>query len=128
MASLAPVAARAERKTTLTAGAVQFGTGQWLFDVIANAKLDAAEGFTLSQRPLANNGAADIALLGQQADAVITDWFWVMRQRSLGGDYLFMPFTASLGGVIVPPESPIKEIADLKVKEIGVGGGPIDKS
>jgi NitT/TauT family transport system substrate-binding protein len=128
MASLAPVPARAERKTALTAGAVQFGTGQWLFDVIANAKLDAAEGFTLSQRPLANNGAADIALLGQQADVVITDWFWVMRQRSLGGDYLFMPFTASLGGVIVPAESSIKEIADLKGKEIGVGGGPIDKS
>ena len=112
----------------LTAGAVQFGTGQWLFDVIANNKLDAAEGFTLSQRLLASNIAADIALLGQQADIVVTDWFWVMRQRSLGGDYLFMPFTAALGGVIVPEASPIKTVSDLKGKEIGVAGGPIDKS
>ena len=128
MAALAPLGARAERKTSLTAGAVQFGTGQWLFDAIANNKLDAAEGFTLSQRLLASNSAADIALLGQQADIVITDWFWVMRQRNLGGDYLFMPFTAALGGVIVPEGSPLKEISDLKGKEIGVGGGPIDKS
>ena len=75
-----------------------------------NDKLDAAEGFTLSHRLFASNGAADIALLGQQADIVITDWFWVMRQRSLGGDYLFMPFTAALGGVIVPEGSPIKSV------------------
>ncbi len=128
LACAAPLGARAERKTALTAGAVQFGTGQWLFDVIAANKLDTAEGFTLSQRLLASNGAADIALLGQQADIAITDWFWVMRQRSLGGDYLFMPFTASLGGVIVPEASPIKDIAELKDKEIGVAGGPIDKS
>ena len=127
-AALAPLGARAERKTSLTAGAVQFGTGQWLFDAIANNKLDAAEGFTLSQRLLASNSAADIALLGRQADIVIADWFWVMRQRNLGGDYLFMPFTAALGGVIVPEGSPLKEISDLKGKEIGVAGGPTDKS
>ena len=127
-ASLAPLGARAERKSVLTAGAVQFGTGQWLFDVIANGKLDAAEGFTLSQRLLASNSAADIALLGQQADIAITDWFWVMRQRSLGGDYLFMPFTAALGGVIVPEGSQLRTVSDLKGKEIGVAGGPIDKS
>ncbi len=123
IAAAVPLGARAERKTSLTAGAVQFGTGQWLFDVIANNKLDAAEGFTLTQRLLASNSAADIALLGQQADIAITDWFWVMRQRSLGGDYLFMPFTAALGGVIVPEGSPLKEISDLKGKEIGVAGG-----
>ncbi len=128
IASLAPPGARAERKSVLIAGAVQFGTAQWLFDVIANNKLDAAEGFTLSQRLLASNIAADIALLGQQADIVVADWFWVMRQRSLGGDYLFMPFTAALGGVIVPEASPVKTVADLKGKEIGVAGGPIDKS
>ncbi len=128
LASFAPFEAKAERKTTLTAGAVQFGTGQWLFDVISNGKLDAAEGFTLSQRLLASNSAADIAILGQQVDVAITDWFWVMRQRSLGGDYLFMPFTAALGGVIVPEASPIKDIAGLKGNDIGVAGGAIDKS
>lgn len=118
----------AQSKDVLSAGAVQFGTVHWLFDVIANNKLDAAEGFTLSARLLANNGAADIALLGHQVDVAVTDWFWVMRQRSLGGDFLFMPYSSALGSVIVPEGSPLKSVADLQGKEIGVAGGPIDKS
>jgi NitT/TauT family transport system substrate-binding protein len=128
MASLAPAAALAQPKDVLNAGAVQFGTAHWLFDVIADKKLDASEGFTLSVRMLANNGAADIALLGHQLDVAVTDWFWVMRQRSLGGDFLFMPYSSALGSVIVPEASPIKSVAELQGKEIGVAGGPIDKS
>jgi len=128
MASLVPSQAMAQSKKVLTAGAVQFGTVHWLFDVIADKKLDASEGFTLSQRMLASNSAADIALLGQQADIAVTDWFWVMRQRSLGGDYLFMPYSSALGGVIVPEASPVESVAGLRGTEIGVAGGPIDKS
>ncbi len=128
MTSLVPGQALAQPKKVLTAGAVQFGTVHWLFDVIAGKKLDASEGFTLSQRMLASNSAAHIALLGQQADIAVTDWFWVMRQRSLGGDYLFMPYSSALGSVIVPEASPIKSLPDLAGKEIGIAGGPIDKS
>jgi NitT/TauT family transport system substrate-binding protein len=115
-------------RDTLTAGAVQFGTVHWLLDVIKERKLDAAEGFSLSIRMLASTNAADVALLGGEADIVVADWFWVMRQRKVGGDYLFMPFSAALGSVIVPQDSPLKSIADLKGKTIGVAGGPIDKS
>ncbi len=118
----------AAEKPGVTTGAVQFGTAHWLLDVIKERKLDAEEGFELSLRILASTGAATIALLGHEADIVLSDWFWVMRQRSLGGDYLFMPFSAGLGGVIVPADSPIKSVADLKGKKIGVAGGPIDKS
>jgi NitT/TauT family transport system substrate-binding protein len=118
----------ASARDTLTAGAVQFGTAHWLLDTIKDKKLDAADGFSLSLRMFASNAAADIGLLGKEADVVVTDWFWVMRQRGLGGDFLFMPFTAALGSVIVPPDSKIQSIADLKGKQIGVAGGPIDKS
>jgi NitT/TauT family transport system substrate-binding protein len=118
----------ANAKTTLSAGAVHFGTAHWLFDVIKEKKLDEAQGFALSVRMLASNAASLIALLGHEADIVVSDWFWVMRQRSLGGDYLFAPYLATLGGVIVPQASPIESIADLKGKSIGVAGGPIDKS
>ena len=121
-------AAAAADRAALSVGAVQFGTLHWLLDVIKERKLDAAEGFELSTRMVATPGAATIALLGHEADVVVTDWFWVMRQRTLGGDYLFMPFSAALGGVIAPGDSPIKGVADLKGKKIGVAGGPIDKS
>ncbi len=128
LASLAlrPRAARA--REALTAGAVQFGTVHWLLDVIKDKKLDAAEGFALNLRMFATTGAADIALLGREADIVVTDWFWVMNQRSLGGDYLFMPYSSALGSVIVPEKSQIQSVADLRGKKIGVAGGPIDKS
>jgi NitT/TauT family transport system substrate-binding protein len=118
----------ASAKTTLTAGAIQFGTAHWLFDVIKEKKLDEAQGFALSVRMLASNAASLIALLGHEADIVVSDWFWVMRQRSLGGDYVFMPYLATLGGAIVPQSSPIESVADLKGKTIGIAGGPIDKS
>ena len=126
-AALLSGAAAADRPG-LTVGAVQFGTLHWLLDVIKERKLDAEEGFELSLRMVATPATANIALLGREADIVVTDWFWVMRQRSLGGDYLFMPFSAALGGVIVPGDSPIKSVSDLKGKKIGVAGGPIDKS
>ena len=112
----------------LTVGAVQFGTLHWLLDVIKDRKFDAEEGFELSPRIVASTGAASIALLGHEADIIATDWFWVMRQRHLGGDYLFMPFSSAVGGLIVPADSPVKSIADLKGKKIGIAGGPIDKS
>ncbi len=121
-------AAGAAERPRLNVGAVQFGTLHWLLDVIKERKLDAEEGFELSPRMVATPGAANIALLGHEADIIVTDWFWVMRQRSLGGDYLFMPYSAALGGVIVPADSPIKSVTDLKGKKIGVAGGPIDKS
>ena len=127
-AALLSGAAAAAGRPGLTVGAVQFGTLHWLLDVIKERKLDAEEGFELSLRMVATPVAANIALLGREADIIVTDWFWVMRQRALGGDYLFMPFSAALGGVIVPAESPIKSVTDLKGKKIGVAGGPIDKS
>ena len=126
-AALLSGAAAADRPG-LTVGAVQFGTLHWLLDVIKERKLDAEEGFELSLRMVATPATANIALLGREADIVVTDWFWVMRQRSLGGDYLFMPFSAALGAVIVPGDSPIKSVSDLRGKKIGVAGGPIDKS
>jgi NitT/TauT family transport system substrate-binding protein len=51
-----------------------------------------------------------------------------MRQRALGGDYEFMPYSAALGSIVVPKDSPVQSVHDLKGKRIGVAGGPLDKS
>jgi NitT/TauT family transport system substrate-binding protein len=119
---------RSWARDVLRAGVLQFGTVHWLLDVIKTHNLDSREGFTLEVRMVASISAADVALLGQQVDLIVNDWFWVLRQRSLGGDYLFMPYSAATGGVVVPANSPIKTAADLKGKRIGVAGGPLDKS
>ena len=40
----------------------------------------------------------------------------------------FVPYSTSVGAIMVPPGSDIATLADLKGKTIGVAGGPLDKS
>jgi ABC-type nitrate/sulfonate/bicarbonate transport system substrate-binding protein len=47
---------------------------------------------------------------------------------ALGDNLVFYPYSSALGAVMVPANSPIKGIADLKGKKLGVAGGPLDKS
>jgi NitT/TauT family transport system substrate-binding protein len=61
-------------------------------------------------------------------DIIATDWLWVSRERTSGADFTFAPFSTALGAIMVPPDSPIKTLADLKGKTLGVAGGPLDKS
>ena len=58
----------------------------------------------------------------------MSDWLWVGRERALGDNLVFYPYSSALGAVMVPANSPIKGIADLKGKKLGVAGGPLDKS
>ena len=122
---LGALPARAE---TLRAGILKFGTVEWLLDTIRHNKLDAREGYDLSLLALASNNALQVALLGSEADVIVTDWFWVLRQRAAGDNFQFAPYSTSVGAVMVPGKSPIKSVADLKGKKIGVAGGPLDKS
>jgi NitT/TauT family transport system substrate-binding protein len=41
---------------------------------------------------------------------------------------VFHPSSSTLGAIMVPGPSPIREIADLKGRKLAVAGGPIDKS
>ena len=51
-----------------------------------------------------------------------------MRQRAKGDDLKFSSYSSALGSVMVPKDSPIKSLADLEGKKIGVAGTAIDKS
>jgi NitT/TauT family transport system substrate-binding protein len=121
-------AAPLARADTLKAGILKFGTVEWLLDTIRHNKLDAREGYDLNALALASNNALQVALMGGEADIIVTDWFWVLRQRAAGDDFQFAPYSTAVGAVMVPAGSPIKSVADLKGKKIGVAGGPLDKS
>ena len=123
--ALTPFPARAD---SLRAGILKFGTVEWLLDVIKHHKLDTKEGYELNSLALASNNALQVALLGGEADVIVTDWFWALRQRAAGDDFRFAPYSTSVGAVMIPPTSPIKSIADLKGQKLGVAGGPLDKS
>ncbi len=59
---------------------------------------------------------------------IVSDWLWVSRQRSEGGDLALVPYSTAVGAVMVGPQSPLGSLADLRGKTIGVAGGPLDKS
>ena len=118
----------AHAATKVTIGVLKFGTVSWVLDTIQRNGLDKAEGIELDVVPLASSEATAVGLQGGSVDVIATDWLWVSRERSGGADFTFSSFTTALGAVMVPPNSPIKTLADLKGKRLGVAGGPLDKS
>jgi NitT/TauT family transport system substrate-binding protein len=104
------------------------GTLAWELDVIRTHGLDRKAGLTLDIIELASTEAGKIALKGGSADLMLSDWLWVARERSLGDNIVFYPSSSTLGAVMVPANSPIREIADLAGKRLAVAGGALDKS
>jgi NitT/TauT family transport system substrate-binding protein len=97
-------------------------------DVMRTHGLDRKLDLAIETVELASTEAGKIALKGGSADLMLSDWLWVARERSLGDDLVFYPSSSTLGAVMVPARSPIREIADLRGRKLAVAGGPLDKS
>src|SRR5215510_3964359 len=104
------------------------GTLAWELDIIRAHGIDRKANLQIETLALASTEARKIALKGGSADLMLSDWLWVTRERSLGDDLVFYPSSSTLGAVMVPAQSPIREIADLKGRKLAVAGGPLDKS
>lgn len=113
---------------TVRVGVLKFGTVNWELDTIKHHKIDEKHGVNVDIRFFAGEDATNVALMAGEVDFIVSDWLWVSRQRASGEDLTMFPYSTSVGALMVPPESPIKTLADLKGKKIGVAGGPIDKS
>lgn len=126
-ALLALSAPAAADSTTLTIAALKFGTVNWELDTIRKRGFDRANGFALAVKGMAGGPASRIAFQAGEADAMVADWIWVARQRAEGKDYVFLPYSRAVGALMVPAEG-AQTLADLKGGEIGIAGGPLDKS
>jgi NitT/TauT family transport system substrate-binding protein len=104
------------------------GTLAWELEIVRAHGLDRQADVAIETTELASTEAGKIALKGGAADVIVSDWLWVTRERSLGDNLVFYPYSSALGAVMVPANSPIKDIADLKGRKLGVAGGPLDKS
>lgn len=104
------------------------GTVNWEISTIRANGLDKANGFEFAVQDYADNAAARIALEGGEADVVVADWIWAARQRAAGKAYVFLPYSRAVGGIVVKPDSGVEELPDLAGKQIGIAGGPLDKS
>ncbi|SNS87659.1 MULTISPECIES: ABC transporter substrate-binding protein [unclassified Azospirillum] len=111
----------------LRLGLLPFGTVQWEMATAQAHGLDRTAGLTLSVQELAGTQAAQVALLGGAVDVIAADWLWVARQRAAGIGLSFIPYSCSVGSIIVPADSPIRSTADLAGRRLGIAGGPVDK-
>ncbi|WP_299842268.1 ABC transporter substrate-binding protein [uncultured Paracoccus sp.] len=109
-------------------GTLENGTVNWELQTIKDRGFDAANGFTLELLPLAGNPATQVAMQGGEVDAIVSDFLWVAQQRAQGADFTFLPYSTAVGSLVVPADSPVQTLADLKGKKIGIAGGPVDKS
>lgn len=109
-------------------GVLKFGTVNWELDVIKTHRLDQQEGIDVQVVEFAGRDATSVALLAGKVDVIVIDWIWVSRQRAEGTKFTFVPFSSAVGALMVPADSPVRTLADLKGKRLGIAGGPIDKS
>ena len=127
-ALLLPLTTFAGTPEPIRVGALAFGTLNWELAVIEQEKLDQKNGITLKVDALAGPEAGKIGIQGGSLDVVVADWIWVAQQRLQGQDLTFVPFSALHGALVVPKDSPIQTLQDLKGKRLGVAGGGQDKN
>ena len=109
-------------------GLLAYGSVQWEIETLRADGRDRAHDIVVVPVELAGKDGAAVALLGGSVDAIITDWPWVARQRAMGRDLVFVPYSLMTGAVLVPPASPVASLADLAGRRLGIAGGPADKS
>jgi NitT/TauT family transport system substrate-binding protein len=122
------MATAAEPLGTVRVGVLEFGTVNWELDTMLHHGLAEAEGVDLEVVTLANNDATKVALQSGAVDMIVTDWPWVSRQRADGADFTFIPYSLTVGALMVPADSMIEDVGHLAGKRLGIVGGPLDKS
>lgn len=109
-------------------GALKFGTVSWELDTIKHHQLDATNGIDIDVVYFAGEDASNVAMLAGEVDMIVSDWLWVSRQRTAGGDLTLFPYSSAAGAIMVREDAPSTALSQLRDKRIGVAGGPLDKS
>lgn len=113
---------------TVVVGVQLSGTARWEMEVIQSRGLDEEHGFELELVDVADKQAGHVALMSGDADIILSDYIWVASLRAVGEDLVAVPHSLAVGGLIVPPDSPIASVENLPDHTVGVAGGPQDKS
>jgi NitT/TauT family transport system substrate-binding protein len=125
---LLPAAMAASAADRIRIAAQKTGTLAWELEIIRTHGLDRKADLDLQVVELASPEAGKIALRSGSADLIVSDWLWVARERSLGDKLVFYPYSSQIGAIMVPADSSITSVSDLKGKKFAIAGGPLDKS
>ena len=117
----------AAEKTTLRIGVQAAGTLAWELAALQGDPQKPSD-FQLEIQSVANAEAGKIALQSGAVDMIVSDWIWVSSLRATGADFTFYPYSNTSGALVVPENSPIHTIKDLKGKRLGIAGGELDKN
>ena len=120
--------AQASPAPSVRVGALAFGTLGWELAIIRSRGLDQAQGIAIEATELASPEAGRIGLQGRSLDIVVSDWLWTARQRQQGQPLSFAPFSTSHGALVVPRNSAVKDVADVRGQRLGIAGGGLDKN
>ena len=118
----------ASEKTLIRLGVLAFGTVNWELAAMEQAQAVETEDYRLQIIKMANPQGGKIALQSGAVDMIVADWIWVSRQRALGKDYTFFPYSNTTGALVLAKGSGIKRLVDLKDKKLAIAGGELDKN
>lgn len=118
----------AVEKTVIRIGVQAGGTVEWELPVLQEALKAKPADFELEIKHLANIDAGKAALESGAVDIIVSDWIWVSGQREKGSDVAFYPYADTSGALVVPSDSGIHSLSDLKGKRLGIAGGELDKN
>ncbi len=113
--------------TTVRVASTKTGTVNWELNAIVENGLDRQAGIELEILELADIGATRMAVQQGAADVAVADWMWVSRMRDQGHAFSFVPYSSSVGGLMIRPDSGITSVKDLEGKKLGVVGGALSK-
>lgn len=109
-------------------GVLHSGTVSWELTTLQREALDRSNGFQLEVTPYANMSASRLALTGGMVDAIVSDWLWAGQRQAQGQSLWFLPYSTSIGRILVAADSTYGWPQDLRGKRIGVAGGPLSKA
>lgn len=108
-------------------GVLQGGTVHWELATMQREGLDKAHGFELKVQPYASLSATRLALTSRGVDAIVSDWLWAGQRQAQGEHLVFIPYSRSIGRVMVAKNKSLSWPQGLRGKRIGVAGGPYSK-
>jgi NitT/TauT family transport system substrate-binding protein len=118
----------AAEPTFIRIGVQSGGTVEWELPALQDTLKAAHADFQLDIRHVANAEAGKIALQSGAVDIIVSDWIWVSGLREQGADFTFYPYSDISGALVVPKDSGIHSLQDLRGKRLGIAGGELDKN
>ncbi len=118
----------AQETPKVRAGLEAVGTFSWLTFAMDHYGIDMENGFDIEATTYASKEAKEIALRAGEVDVVVDDFLGAVlwRDQDIPVRAVF-PYSLATGGIVVPTDSDIQTIADLKGKKIAATS-PRDKS